>query len=496
MSIKNNETKLLFDDFEDEENKKSDGEMDFCVKCKDLGLNNNRSYYCYFYEKKNGEKDFVFDQGHVPKIRQNVFKAYHVNYNCNKDCVGLRFFVADKEIENNKAKDMSPGKNKDVTWYEVKQDENGQKYIAKLGLNETEWQKTDIAFAYSDDYFRNKKRWKIGPYEKYGDQKFLTHFNHCSSVYIKCDKFKQLISNDINSLEFDADNTEFNPNVYACVKLHPDGDFYLDWSGNMKENLEKDSGTANSHNGYMEDMYTLRFYVTKKILSINAGGKFDENTLFDKNDKISVFEVRRDKNNNIILWHLKDKEKNEWEAVDGEIQYKEILPDYLATGGEYYCISKLSYFCKTQLTNDIQTSYTVEVYEGSEKIGKNTVEINNTGIVDQTFNLEKTKTDECKVKAGESKTKVKSNYHICKTILFSLLAIGVGFLFGWIYALIPIALLIVLAILDHKFNFLPEPKTIFCCFRSCLNSNRKIEEKEKSPEQNKNINKEETQIEK
>lgn len=70
MSIKNNETKLLFNDFEDEKNKKSDNLIDFYVKYKDLGLGNDKQYYCYFYEKQDGEKDFVFDKGYVSKIKK------------------------------------------------------------------------------------------------------------------------------------------------------------------------------------------------------------------------------------------------------------------------------------------------------------------------------------------------------------------------------------------------------------------------------------------
>ena len=230
--------------------------------------------------------------------------------------------------------------------------------------------------------------------------------------------------------------------------------------------MEKDSGTGNKHNGYVEDMYILRFYVTNKKLDINEGDKFDENTLFNKNDKISAFEVRRDKSDNVVLWHLKNKEKGEWEVVDGKVSF-------LLFNEQKTLVDSLSYNCKIKAENGIQKFYTVEILDildDSEKIGENTVNINNTDIVGQTFNLEKTKTDECKVKTGESKTKVKSNYHIGKIILFSLLAILVGFLFGWIYALISAFALIVSIILDHKFNFCPEVETIFCCFKSCLGS--------------------------
>ncbi len=449
MSIKNNETKLLFNDFEDEENKKSSSELNFYVKYKDLGLDNKKQYYCYFYEKQNGEKNFVFDESYITEIRRNTSGAYNVKYSCNKNCVGLRFFVADQKIEDNDAKNMSLEKNKNVTWYEVKQDEEGKRYIAKYNWDEKKWEKTNISFACSDDYFSNKKRWKIGPYEKYGDHKFLTYFNNYSLVYIKCDKFKQLISNDINGFEIDANNTDFNPNVYVCVKLHPGGDFYLDWSGDMKKDLVEDSGTGNNHNGYMEDMYILRFYVTKKRLSINEGNKFDENTLFDKNDKISVFEVRRDKSDNIVLWHLKNKGKNEWEAVDGEVIYYSM--DLLIEGAYK---EKITYHCTTQSENDILKSYTVEVKHleyGKEITSENTVKI-------------------------ESDSKTKFN-HIGKTIFFGLISVGVGLCWGWLYALIPVALLIVFAILDYKceFKLLPGPKKILSCVMPCLSCLKETE---------------------
>ena len=102
--------------------------------------------------------------------------------------------------------------------------------------------------------------------------------------------------------------------------------------------------------------------------------------------------------------------------------------------------------------------------------------------MDNSGYLDKTKTDECKVKTDESKTKVKSNYHICKTILFSLLAIVVGFLFGWIYALIPIAALIVLVIFDQIFDFCPGTKKILSYVVPCLSCLKETEEKENNPE--------------
>lgn len=92
-------------------------------------------------------------------------------------------------------------------------------------------------------------------------------------------------------------------------------------------------------------------------------------------------------------------------------------------------------------------------------------------------------------------TNRQKNYHIGKTILFGLLAIGVGFLFGWLYALIPVALLIVLAILDHKFNFLPGPKKILSCVMPCLSCLKETKEQDKNPEQDENVSMKDTEIE-
>ncbi len=91
-------------------------------------------------------------------------------------------------------------------------------------------------------------------------------------------------------------------------------------------------------------------------------------------------------------------------------------------------------------------------------------------------------------------SKQQSNYHIGKTIFFGLISVGVGLFVGWLYALIPVALLIVLAILDQKFNFVPEFKTTFCCCIFCPISDRKKEEKNESPKQDKNASIKNTEI--
>ena len=82
--------------------------------------------------------------------------------------------------------------------------------------------------------------------------------------------------------------------------------------------------------------------------------------------------------------------------------------------------------------------------------------------------------------------------HIGKTILFGLITVGVGVFFGWLYTLIPIVMFIVIVILDQIFNFLPEFKTICCCFRSC--SNPKKEKEKTSPEPYKEHNQEQTKV--
>ena len=95
---------------------------------------------------------------------------------------------------------------------------------------------------------------------------------------------------------------------------------------------------------------------------------------------------------------------------------------------------------------------------------------------------------------NQRKEKAKSNYHIGKIIFFVLLAIYVGVFVSWLYALIPIIALIAFVFLDQKFNFVPEFKTIFCCCIFCQSSDRKKEEKNKSPEQDKNASIKNTEI--
>ena len=72
--------------------------------------------------------------------------------------------------------------------------------------------------------------------------------------------------------------------------------------------------------------------------------------------------------------------------------------------------------------------------------------------------------------SNRGKGKAKSNYHIGKTIFFGLVSVGVGLFWGWLYALIPVALLIVFAIWDYKckFKLLPGPKKILSCVMPCL----------------------------
>ena len=470
MEIKNDEENLLFSDFEDEGSKKSDDKIDFYVKYKDLGLDNDKQYYCYFYEKQNGEKNFAFNEGHNPKIRKNSYEAYYVCCSCGKNCVGLRFFVADKEINIDDAKDMSPEKNKDVTWYEVKQDEEDKKYIAKYNWDKKQWEKTNISFAYSNDHFSLEKKWKMGPQEKYGKDKFLMHFYNLYDMRIQSDKTKisSMISKDI-SLQIDINNLSDDIKIYGCMQLKPNDKFYFDWNKiALRTKFERNSGTINIHNDYVEDVFAMRFYITKQDINFKIGDEVAENTF---SESVSVFEVRRDENSHIVLWHLKDKEKDEWEPVDGEVSYRSMYCFM-----ENYVTERITYNCTTQSENDILKSYTVKVkYSGYAKeiISENTGEIESDNKLKSTNNANNIKDNEAheqhKTNTDKSNSKNKFN-HIGKTILFSLLAIGVGFLFGWIYALIPIVLLIIFAILDYKYKFklLPGPKKILSCVMPCL----------------------------
>ena len=171
----------------------------------------------------------------------------------------------------------------------------------------------------------------------------------------------------------------------------------------------------------MEDILNLRFVITTEDFKLNVGDQSDEEEFRYKTDR-SVFYLHKDKQNNMVLSHRITRNKlNKWETVDADIRLEK------------------------QINNSKE--WQIYKYISQAKVGL-----------------------------------IKSFFqnHIGKTIFFGLISVGVGLFLGWIYALIPVALLIVFAILDYKreFKLLPGPKKILSCVMPCLSC---LKETEKIP---------------
>ena len=233
-----------------------------------------------------------------------------------------------------------------------------------------------------------------------------------------------MISKDINS-HIDINNLDDSIKIYGCMQLKPNGKFYFDWEKKtLQKKFNKDTGTGNSHNDYVEDVFAMRFYITKQDINFKIGDEVGENTF---SGNVSIFELRRNENDNIVLWHLKDKEKNEWEAVDGEVIYYS-LPHFMKN----VFTEQITYHCTTQSENDISKSYTVKIFDDDQKIGKNTVETNSTKVVD-------------KMSVPTKSKKTKKSYTEARV---GIVALGISFVISLILAWqVSIYILIVSAIL-------------------------------------------------
>ena len=129
---------------------------------------------------------------------------------------------------------------------------------------------------------------------------------------------QKIVENDTG---LSVDNDDMN--IYTCMQFEANGEFYLDWGPEettAKEAFKTGLGTLNNHNNKMEDVLALRFYVTPEKLNINVGQKFDETAILNS-AQCSVFEIRRDKNNNMVMWHF-DRNNNKWIPVSTTIIHK------------------------------------------------------------------------------------------------------------------------------------------------------------------------------
>ncbi len=308
------------------------------IKRSDLDfIDNKKCYALYKQNEKNG--DFVLDGTFDPIIllESTIDKEKEKNFfetMCayNEDVYGLRFCFADGKLEGEEAKNASLD-NSSLVWLELKIDNTGDKFLAQYNPLNKVWERTNISFALKDLFGGNDIKqsgrnsvWEMYPKKKYGDGRFLTTFATQDCIDIKTnndpdnplEEMKEIVEND-TGLSIDYGNMK----IYTCMQFEPNGEFYLDWGPEditAKKAFKTGLGTINNHNKKMEDVLALRFYVTPERLDIHVGQKFDEAAILNP-ARCSVFEIRRDVNNNMVMWHF-DRNNNNWIPVDATIIHK------------------------------------------------------------------------------------------------------------------------------------------------------------------------------
>lgn len=308
------------------------------IKRSDLDFIDNKQYCALYKQNKRGGK-FVLDGTFDPVIptESTINKEKEKNFfetmcSYDENVYGLRFCFANEQLKENEAQNASLD-NPDLVWLELRCDENGDKFLARYNPKNREWERTDISFALKDLFGGNdlgqagrNTIWEMYPKKKYGDGKFLTTFATQDCIEIKTDenphnplkKMKEIVESD-TGLSIDNDDI----NIYTCMQFDANGEFYLDWGPEditAKRAFKTGLGTINNHNKKMSDVLALRFYVTPEKLNINVGQEFDE-TKISNPETCSIFEIRKDENNNMVMWHF-DRNNNIWLPVDATVIHK------------------------------------------------------------------------------------------------------------------------------------------------------------------------------
>ena len=354
-----------------------------------LGINCESQYNTFKQTKKNG--DFIADGDPC-----SVTKEYHkvkpgepdvsllnfmgafscalerskIKYeNCfktmcssNENIYGLRFCFTKGNVEKKLDKNASLD-DPNLVWLELVRGEDGDKFLNKYNWQSKTWQSTNISFGLQDiwggnDFYSNGQNTVLEMYPK--KTKFLTHFISKDSISINENKSLSIT----NKIEADTGLKIGNVNVYACMQFKPNGPFYVDWNLEAKTAKYVVNGgicTMNDHEERMEDVLALRFYFTDQKLNVKVGDQFDNQLI--KNAKKSVFEIRRDKNGNMVLWHY-DLKKKTWLPVDATVQCETaveekqvIYQDQNCTIHSYKDVHK--YACRVEKNTDESYSYTV-----------------------------------------------------------------------------------------------------------------------------------------
>ena len=425
VEIKNGEENLLID------NEQSNKPERICIKWEDFYLENKNNegdgnYYCYFYTRKRYHKSDAWnlDKNHDPQIKQNDYGALYINYDV-PSLSRVQFCLVDKKMTEKEAENATPENTKEVYWYKFQKGK-----IVEYCRDDHKWHETDISFIHDES-------------DSPKQDEFLMRFNDCSKINITGDKFKQIIGNDIgidiNSINQGQNsdknkNTGTEPKVYVFAQSSLGSNYFLLQDPYpLSEALNNNFETTNCCDGDMEDILNLRFVITREDFKLKVGDQSNEEEFSYKTDR-SVFYLHKDEQNNMVLSHrIKKKGLNEWKSVDAEITLEK------------------------QINNSKE--WEKQIYSSKEK-----VRLQEDKYISQ-------------VKVGLIKSFFQN--HIGKTIFFGLISVGVGLFWGWLYALIPIIALIVLAILDYKceFKLLPGPKKILSCVMpcwSCLKETKKI----------------------
>ena len=423
--------------------------------------------------------------------------SFYENYNSQEPCCGnkmcitlddddknfdcVRFCLSSKQMGSNMMRNRQPDKqDENLTWYETFFDTDGNIFITKHiedDLTET----TDISFGYSDgESYDLNTRWIFYPKNKYGDKKFLMYFGNDCDISIDNKIFGEVLDKNTDiSLKKDDKSDVFSVvNENWCVYLYKQYDENGCCDFFMSIGLNEYLSQKFTHGIFCdENLFTLRLCITNEKLNFERNQQFDATAAFAQCKKKFLFEIIRDKNNYVIMKYINADAKI-YKIVDSDI-----------------CLErKYRFICKTNSENNVVKSYFYNylVYEDSKqiwnKVSEKTVTLNNSLTSEiNTNSFESNNKNENK-KAIESVCKIEQNpgffkQHKGKTIFFSLVAIIIGLYFSWLYALIPIAALIIFVILDHKFNFLPRPKKILTCLMpclSCLKETKEIESLEMS----------------
>lgn len=157
-------------------------------------------------------------------------------------------------------------KPKKVDWYGIQEGE-----ITEYNKETNEWASSDISCIVDD-----------ADHLKHDD--FLMHFNNCSKINIGGDKIKQIISADLGIDIDNVDEDKIKPlKVYVLAQFEPSTSpisgrwCWLNEPCSLSEALRNSFETKNFCSGYMKDILSFCFCITRQNFDVHVG-KYPPNT--------------------------------------------------------------------------------------------------------------------------------------------------------------------------------------------------------------------------